>query len=150
MIDRLIRSRVHWFLFVGFALFAIACTSAPTATPRPTSTPVPTAAPTPPATTAATNEPDLARLERASRHDSITPFFRCSGAPLRARRAKSRGPGRSSLRGRYDAIAKERLTDADQGSALFDGDLQVTRHAHRQRRVGELGVESGDHPSKFS
>ena len=32
MIDRLIRSRVHWFLFVGFALFAIACTSAPTAT----------------------------------------------------------------------------------------------------------------------
>ena len=57
MIDRLIRSRVHWFLFVGFALFAIACTSAPTATPRPTSTPVPTAAPTPPATTAATNTP---------------------------------------------------------------------------------------------
>ena len=49
MIDRLIRSRVHWFLFVGFALFAIACTSAPTATPRPTSTPVPTApAPPPP------------------------------------------------------------------------------------------------------
>ncbi len=57
MIDRLIRSRVHWFLFVGFALFAIACTSAPTATPRPTSTPVPTTAPTPPATTAATNTP---------------------------------------------------------------------------------------------
>ena len=57
MIDRLIRSRVHWFLFVGFALFVIACTSAPTATPRPTSTPVPTAAPTPPATTAATNTP---------------------------------------------------------------------------------------------
>ena len=57
MIDRLIRSRVYWFLFVGFALFAIACTSAPTATPRPTSTPVPTAAPTPPATTAATNTP---------------------------------------------------------------------------------------------
>lgn len=49
MLHRLIHSRANLFLFVGFALFAIACSSAtpvPTATPRPTSTPVPAVAPT--------------------------------------------------------------------------------------------------------
>ena len=60
MLHRLIRSRVHWFLFVGFALFAIACTSAasaPTATPTPTATLVPTGVPTPPATITPTDSP---------------------------------------------------------------------------------------------
>ena len=61
MLHRMIHSRANLFLFMGFALFAIACSSAtpaPTATPRPTSTPVPTVAPTIPATVAPADTPE--------------------------------------------------------------------------------------------